>query len=34
LQELTASLVEDGRDIAEILEPAVTAATALFAPQT
>ncbi len=34
LQELTASLDEDGRDIAEIREPAVTAATALFAPQT
>jgi AcrR family transcriptional regulator len=32
LQELTASFVEDGRDIRDILEPAVTASTALFAP--
>ncbi len=30
LQELTASFVEDGRDVRGIFEPAVTAATALF----
>jgi hypothetical protein len=33
LQELTASFVEDGRDVRGIAEPAVTAATALFGPR-
>jgi AcrR family transcriptional regulator len=33
LQELTASFVEDGRDVRGIVEPAVTAATALFGPR-
>jgi len=33
LQELTASIVEDGRDVAGIVDPAVTAATALFGPR-
>jgi AcrR family transcriptional regulator len=32
LRELTAFVVEDGRDVAEITEPAVAAATALTAP--
>jgi AcrR family transcriptional regulator len=34
LQELTASYVEDERDVGGIAEPAVTAATALFGPRT
>jgi AcrR family transcriptional regulator len=34
LRELTALFVEDGRDVHGILEPAVTAATALFAPRS
>lgn len=33
LQELTASIVEDSRDVRDIREPAVTAATALFLPR-
>jgi AcrR family transcriptional regulator len=33
LQELTASIVEDERDAQLIVEPAVTAATALFGPR-
>ncbi len=33
LRELTALTVEDGRDLAEILEPAVTAATAILGPR-
>jgi hypothetical protein len=33
LQELTASFVEDGHDVRGIVEPAVTAATALFGPR-
>lgn len=33
LRELTALFVEDGRDVRGILEPAITAATALFAPR-
>jgi AcrR family transcriptional regulator len=33
LQELTASFVEDGRDVRGIVEPAITAATALFGPR-
>jgi AcrR family transcriptional regulator len=33
LQELTASLVEDHREVRGLLEPAVTAATALFVPR-
>ena len=33
LQELTASIVEDSRDVRGIREPAVTAATALFGPR-
>ncbi len=33
LRELTALFVEDGRDVRGILEPAITAATALFGPQ-
>jgi AcrR family transcriptional regulator len=33
LQELTASIVEDSRDVRDIRDPAVTAATALFGPR-
>ena len=33
LRELTALFVEDGRDVRGILEPAITAATALFGPR-
>ena len=33
LRELTALFVEDGRDVRGILEPSVTAATALFGPR-
>jgi AcrR family transcriptional regulator len=33
LQELTASVVEDGRDVQGIVAPAVAAATALFGPR-
>lgn len=33
LQELTASFVEDGRDVDGIREPAIAAATALFGPR-
>ena len=33
LRELTALFVEDGRDVRGILEPAVTAALALFGPR-
>jgi AcrR family transcriptional regulator len=34
LRELTALLVEDGRDVRDILEPAITAATAILGPRS
>jgi AcrR family transcriptional regulator len=34
LRELTALLVEDGRDVRGILEPAITAATAILGPRS
>jgi hypothetical protein len=33
LRELTALFVEDGRDLRGIVEPAITAATAILGPQ-